>query len=266
VNKGTLSGIGVALAGIAVGLYLDGGKVGQMLQPTAALIVFGGTFGAVMVQFPFSVLMEAARQLKDVFIHVDDPASQLIADLSRYAARARRIGMMSLDAELESIQDPFLKKSLTLAVDGARPAELRQTMELEMEIEISAEEMVPKVFEAAGGFAPTIGILGAVIGLIQVMQRLENINEVGKGIAVAFVATIYGVGSANIFFLPCAGRMKILMKRKQVLRELILDGVIAIVEKTNPRILESKLSVYLGRSLQDVKTKQQIAEKSVAAR
>jgi chemotaxis protein MotA len=98
------------------------------------------------------------------------------------------------------------------------------------------------------------------------MQRLENINEVGKGIAVAFVATIYGVGSANIFFLPCAGRMKILMKRKQVLRELILDGVIAIVEKTNPRILESKLSVYLGRSLQDVKTKQQIAEKSVAAR
>ena len=266
MNKGTLSGIGVALAGIAVGLYLDGGKVGQMLQPTAALIVFGGTFGAVMVQFPFSVLMEAARQLKDVFIHVDDPASQLIADLSRYAARARRIGMMSLDAELESIQDPFLKKSLTLAVDGARPAELRQTMELEMEIEISAEEMVPKVFEAAGGFAPTIGILGAVIGLIQVMQRLENINEVGKGIAVAFVATIYGVGSANIFFLPCAGRMKILMKRKQVLRELILDGVIAIVEKTNPRILESKLSVYLGRSLQDVKTKQQIAEKSVAAR
>jgi chemotaxis protein MotA len=237
-----------------------------MLQPTAALIVFGGTFGAVMVQFPFSVLMEAARQLKDVFIHVDDPASQLIADLSRYAARARRIGMMSLDAELESIQDPFLKKSLTLAVDGARPAELRQTMELEMEIEISAEEMVPKVFEAAGGFAPTIGILGAVIGLIQVMQRLENINEVGKGIAVAFVATIYGVGSANIFFLPCAGRMKILMRRKQVLRELILDGVIAIVEKTNPRILESKLSVYLGRSLQDVKTKQQIAEKSVAAR
>jgi len=102
------------------------------------------------------------------------------------------------------------------------------------------------VFEAAGGFAPTIGILGAVIGLIQVMQRLENINEVGKGIAVAFVATIYGVGSANILFLPCAGRIKMLMRRKQVLRELILDGVICIVEKTNPRVLEAKLAVYLS--------------------
>ena len=266
MNKGTLSGIGIALAGIAVGLYLDGGQMGQMLQPTAALIVFGGTLGAVMVQFPFSVVIEAALQLKSVFIHVDDPASQLIADLSRYAARARRVGMMSLDAELESIQDPFLKKCLTLAVDGTRAIELRQTMELEMEVESDVEELVPKVFEAAGGFAPTIGILGAVIGLIQVMQRLENINEVGKGIAVAFVATIYGVGSANIFFLPCAGRMKMLMRRKQVLRELILDGVIAIIEKTNPRIIESKLAVYLGRSALEVKTKQQITRKSVAAK
>jgi chemotaxis protein MotA len=219
-----------------------------------------------MVQFPFSVVIQAAQELKNVFIHVDDPASQLIADLSRYCSRARRIGMMSLDAELELIQDPFLRKSLTLAVDGTPPPELRQTMELEMEIEIGAEELIPKVFEAAGGFAPTIGILGAVIGLIQVMQRLENINEVGKGIAVAFVATIYGVGSANIFFLPCAGRMKMLMRRKQVLRELILDGVIAIVEKTNPRILESKLAVYLGRSALEVKTNKQIGRESVAAK
>ena len=266
MNKGTLGGIGVALAGIAVGLYLDGGQVGQMLQPTAALIVFGGTFGAVMVQFPFSVVMQAARQLKDVFIHVDDPASQLIADLSRYCARARRNGMMSLDAELEMIRDPFFKKSLTLAVDGTPPIELRQTMELDMEIEIGAEELIPKVFEAAGGFAPTIGILGAVIGLIQVMQRLENINEVGKGIAVAFVATIYGVGSANIFFLPCAGRMKMLMRRRQALRELVLDGVIAIVEKTNPRILESKLAVYLERPAREVRPEQQIAPESLVAK
>ena len=266
MNKGTLSGIGVALTGIAVGLYLDGGQVGQMLQPTAALIVFGGTFGAVMVQFPFYVVMQAARELKNVFIHVNDPASQLIADLSRYCSRARRMGMMSLDAELELIQDPFFKKTLTLAVDGTPPLDLRQTMELEMEIQIGAEESIPKVFEAAGGFAPTIGILGAVIGLIQVMQRLENINEVGKGIAVAFVATIYGVGSANIFFLPCAGRMKMLMRRKQALRELILDGVIAIVEKTNPRILESKLAVYLDRAAPENKAEQQIAAETLVAK
>jgi chemotaxis protein MotA len=117
-------------------------------------------------------------------------------------------------------------------------------MELEMDREADIDDLIPKVFEAAGGFAPTIGILGAVIGLIQVMQRLENINEVGKGIAVAFVATIYGVGSANILFLPIAGRMKTAMQRKQVIRELMLEGVISIIEKTNPRALEAKLSVY----------------------
>jgi chemotaxis protein MotA len=244
VDKSTLGGIGLAVAGIAVGLYLDGGKLGQLLQPTAALIVFGGTLGAVMVQFPFSVVKQAAGQLKPVFFGGKDPAPQLIEDLTRYAVRARKNGLISLDAELESIKDPFLKKAMTLAVDGTHSPDLRERMEFEMDSEADREDLIPKVFEAAGGFAPTIGILGAVIGLIQVMQRLENINEVGKGIAVAFVATIYGVGSANIFFLPCAGRIKILMRRKQVMRELMLDGVISIVEKINPRIFESRLAAY----------------------
>jgi chemotaxis protein MotA len=244
VNKSTLGGIGVAVAGIGVGLYLDGGKLGQLLQPTAALIVFGGTLGAVMVQFPFSVVKEAAGQLKAVFFGEEDAAPHLIEDLTRYAVRARKNGLMSLDSELELIQNPFLKKAMTLAVDGTHAADLRQRMEFEMDSEADREDLVPKVFEAAGGFAPTIGIIGAVIGLIQVMQRLENINEVGRGIAVAFVATIYGVGSANILFLPCAGRIKILMRRKQVMRELILDGVISIVEKINPRVFESRLAAY----------------------
>jgi chemotaxis protein MotA len=246
VNKSTLGGIGLAVAGISVGLYLDGGKVAQLLQPTAALIVFGGTLGAVMVQFPFSVVKQAVGQLKAVFIGRKDPAAQLIEDLTGYSVRARRNGLMSLDPELESIQDPFLKKAMTLAVDGTHAPELRQRMEFEMDSESDREDLIPLVFEAAGGFAPTIGIIGAVIGLIQVMQRLENINEVGKGIAVAFVATIYGVGSANIFFLPCAGRIKILMRRNQVLRELMLDGVISIVDKINPRVFEAKFASYVS--------------------
>ena len=191
-----------------------------------------------------------------VFAFFEDPAVHLIADLMRYSTRARRHGLMSLDAELELIEDPFLKKCMTIAVDGTRSSELRATMEFEMDREADKEDVIPKVFEAAGGYAPTIGILGAVIGLIQVMQRLENIDEVGKGIAVAFVATIYGVGSANILFLPCAGRIKIMMRRKQMLRELVLDGVICIVEKTNPRILEAKLGVYLSRSTRVAKPKQ----------
>lgn len=266
MNKGIIGGIGIALSGIAVGLLLENGKVGQMLQPTAAMIVFGGTLGAVMVQFPFSVVMQAARQLKEVLMSVDDPASQLIEDLKNYTARARRNGVVSLDAELETIEDPFLRNCLTLAIDGTHPRELRQTMELEMDMEADSEDLIPKVFEAAGGFAPTIGILGAVIGLIQVMQRLDNINEVGKGIAVAFVATIYGVGSANILFLPCAGRIKILMRRRQVLRELILDGVIGIVNGTSPRALEEKLAVYLTRPAPIAREKFTLAEEIQVAR
>jgi chemotaxis protein MotA len=248
MDRSASVGIAVALAGIGVGLYLDGGKLGQLLQPTAALIVFGGTLGAVVVQFPFSVIKRATLQLYDVFVGKEDPAMQLIDDLVRYAAQARRNGLLSLDAELELIQNPFLKKGLTLAVDGARPADLRETMELIMNNQADEDDLLPKVFEAAGGFAPTIGILGAVIGLIQVMQRLENINEVGKGIAVAFVATIYGVGAANLLFLPCAGRVAILMHRRQVLRELILEGILAIVDRTNPRVLEERLTIYLHDS------------------
>jgi chemotaxis protein MotA len=260
VDKSTVAGIGIAVAGIAVGLYLDGGQVAQLLQPTAALIVFGGTFGAVMVQFPFAVVKQAFGQLKAVFIGKKDPAAQLIDDLTRYAVRARRNGLMSLEAELESIQEPFLKKAMTLAVDGTHSPDLRQRMEFEMDTEVDREELLPKVFEAAGGFAPTIGIIGAVIGLIQVMQRLQNINEVGKGIAVAFVATIYGVGSANILFLPCAGRIKILMRRKQMLRELMLDGVISMVEKVNPRVFEAKFATYLSSPAAPARVAQLVAK------
>jgi chemotaxis protein MotA len=260
VDKSTVGGIGIAVAGIAVGLYLDGGQVAQLLQPTAALIVFGGTFGAVMVQFPFTVVKQALGQLKAVFIGKKDPAAQLIDDLNRYAVRARRNGLMSLESELELIQEPFLKKAMTLAVDGTHSPDLRQRMEFEMDTEADREELLPKVFEAAGGFAPTIGIIGAVIGLIQVMQRLQNINEVGKGIAVAFVATIYGVGSANILFLPCAGRIKILMRRKQMLRELMLDGVISMVEKVNPRVFEAKFATYLSSPAAPARVAQLVAK------
>jgi chemotaxis protein MotA len=188
---------------------------------------------------------EAGGELREVFFTRDDPAAQIIADLTRYTLRARRNGILSLDAELDRISNPFLQKCLTYAVDGVHADDLRSTMDLVMEAEANREDSLSAVFQAAGGFAPTIGILGAVIGLIQVMQRLENISEVGRGIAVAFVATIYGVGIANLFFLPCAGRIKAVMHRRQVLRELMLEGVIGILDNTNPRALEKKLSAYL---------------------
>jgi chemotaxis protein MotA len=245
LDKSTVGGIVVALTGIGIGLLLDGGRMAQVLQPTAALIVIGGTVGAVMVQFPLAILLQALRQLKHVFVNSEPESDSLVQNLLRYAYKARKEGILSLDAELTKIHDPFLKESLMLAIDGVSPADLRKMMELQLDYQGEKEERIPKVFEAAGGFAPTIGIIGAVIGLIQVMQHLQDINEVGKGIAVAFVATIYGVASANLLFLPWAGKLRIRLRERQVIQEMTLEAVLAIAEGVNPRALEMQLGSYM---------------------
>jgi chemotaxis protein MotA len=245
VDKGTVTGLVLAVCGIVAGLLLEGGKIAQILQPTAALIVFGGTLGAVLVQFPLPVSLAAFKQLANVFFERTSNGSAKIHELVRYALKARKEGIVSLDSELPSIQDPFLKKCLMLAVDGTEPEELRNMMEAELDNQAEEENRLPKVFESAGGFAPTIGIIGAVLGLIQVMQHLGNMDEVGKGIAVAFVATIYGVGSANLFFLPASGKLKIRMREQQLQREMVLEGVISILVGMNPRMLENKLMGFL---------------------
>jgi chemotaxis protein MotA len=246
VDKSTLGGLTLALAGLGIGLLLEGGKLMQVLQPTAALIVFGGTLGAVMVQFPLSIVIQAIGQLKYVFINVEPESDSLVQNILRYAYKARKEGLLSLDAELGKIQDPFLKESLMLAIDGVNATDLRKMMELQLDYQGEKDERIPKVFDAAGGFAPTIGIIGAVLGLIQVMQHLQDINEVGKGIAVAFVATIYGVASANLLFLPWAGKMKIRIRERQIIQEMTLEAVLSIVEGVNPRALELQLGSYMS--------------------
>jgi chemotaxis protein MotA len=227
--------------GIVGGLLIEGGNLGQILQPTAAMIVFGGTLGAIMVQFPLPIVMAGFKRLAHVFQEPAQNVQGVIAELLRYANKARRDGIVSLDNDINAVADPFLKKSLMLAVDGTEAQELRNMMQLEMDNLAEHEEKIPQVFESAGGFAPTIGIIGAVLGLIQVMQHLDKIDEVGRGIAVAFVATIYGVGSANLFFLPAAGKLKIRIRQDQMTREMMLEGVVSILEGMNPRMLESKL-------------------------
>ena len=246
MDKSTIGGIILALAGILAGLILEGGKIAQILQPTAAMIVLGGTIGAVMIQFPASDRVRRGQGIGPRLSSIADRnPNALIKELVGYANRARKEGIVSLDAQLATIKDPFLKKALMLAIDGAEPQELRKMMELELDNQEEYGERLSQVFEAAGGFAPTVGIIGAVLGLIQVMQHLEDITEVGKGIAVAFVATIYGVGAANILFLPWAGKLKIKFREEQVLREMKLEGVISILEGMNPRMLETMLLGYL---------------------
>lgn len=246
MDKSSFAGVALALGGIFLGMTLEGGKIAQIMQPTAAIIVFGGTIGAVMLQFPLPVVLVAAKMVMQVFFVKDFNPKERVAEIVGYAHKARKEGIVALDGDLQNIQDPFLKKCVMLAVDGTEPKELQKMMELEMDNQAEHEEHIPKVFEAAGGFAPTVGIIGAVLGLIQVMQHLDNISEVGRGIAVAFVATIYGVGLANLICLPAGGKIKIRIRSEQVMREMMLEGVTSILEGMNPRMIETKLLAFFA--------------------
>jgi len=234
----------LAAGGILGGLLLEGGKISDVAQITAAMIVVGGTVGAVMVTTPLPTLLRAARKLPLVFFDKAQPPDAAIEQILGFAARARKFGIVSLEQDAMKIQEPFLSKALNLAVDGTDLEALRKMMELEMSLEEQQGEAEAKVFECAGGYAPTVGIIGAVLGLIQVMKHLENIEEVGRGIAVAFVATVYGVASANLFFLPAGNKLRARLHRAMRIRELVLEGVIAIVEGLNPRLIRMKLEAY----------------------
>ena len=257
MDKSSLGGIALAVCGILAGLLLEGGNLGQVLQPTAAMIVLGGTIGAVMLQFPLATVLAAFRSLVRVFLERKKDGQAVIQEIVGFAQKARKEGIVSLDRDLEKVDEPFLKKSLMLAIDGTEPQELRKMMELELQNREEQEEKIPMVFEAAGGFSPTIGIIGAVLGLIQVMQHLDKMDEVGRGIAVAFVATIYGVGMANIIFLPSAGKLKIRIREEQVAREMMLEGVVSILEGLNPRMVETKLKSFLSEASQKASQQQE---------
>ncbi len=240
----TFAGLVIAVGGIVGGLILEGGELKDILQYTAALIVLGGTTGAVLVSTPLPVVRGALRQLVGVFFEKTVTPGSTIDEIITYATKARKNGIVSLEQDADAIQDPFLRKALNLAVDGTDLQEIRKMMELEIAMEEHRAEAEAKVFEAAGGYAPTIGIIGAVLGLIQVMKNLANIDEVGHGIAVAFVATVYGVGSANVFFLPAASKIRARAHKTTLIRELALEGVVGIVEGLNPKLIRSKLEAY----------------------
>jgi chemotaxis protein MotA len=241
----SVGGILLAIIGVLGGLMIEGGSIAQLTQPTAMLIVLGGTMGAVMLQFPMNIFLAAIRQFIRVFFSRGRENEAIVAKLVEFAVKARRSGIVSLDAELPTVEDHFLRQALMLAIDGTEPSAVREIMRLELENRAEFEERIPQVFESAGGFAPTVGIIGAVIGLIQVMQHLENIDAVGRGIAIAFVATIYGVGLANLVFLPAAGKLRIRLQDEQMVKEMMLEGVISIQEGMNPRMIEIKLRTFL---------------------
>jgi chemotaxis protein MotA len=251
----TLAGIAVALLGIIGGLLLEKGSILDVAQGTAALVVLGGTFGAVLVTTPLPIVRRALRGLASIFFEPPNGAGEICSQLIGFATRARKQGIVSLENDAAGIDHPFLRKALNLAIDGTDLQELRSMMEIDLELAGQAAESEARVWEAAGGYAPTIGIIGAVMGLIQVMKHLEDIKEVGHGIAVAFVATVYGVGSANLFFLPAASKLRARAGEVARVNEMILEGVIGIVEGLNPTLIRLKLESYHSSAMDPVKGK-----------
>ena len=235
----------MAAGGIIGGLVLDGGKVSDIRQVTAAIIVLGGTLGAVMVTSPLTSLIRAAKGLKNVFFEEVIDLDAAVDEIVGFASKARKSSIISLEEDLDKIGDPFLKKALSLAIDGTDLKELHKMMDLEIFQAEKREETAVKVYESAGGYSPTIGIIGAVMGLIQVMKHLENIDEVGRGIAIAFVATVYGVAVANLFFLPVANKLKARIHNDVQVKELLLEGVGSIIEGMNPKLIRLKLEAFV---------------------
>ena len=245
LDLGTTGGLLLAVGGILGGYYLEHGRAGDLMGASAALIVLGGSLGATLVANPLSLVRRAVRLTGSLLREPADDSAALLETIVDFATRARKAGIVALEQEAMEVEDAFLRKSLTLAVDGVDLQEIRSSMELDMDVVERRWEDAAKVYESAGGFAPTIGIIGAVLGLITVMGDLSDISKVGKGIAAAFVATIYGVGSANLLFLPAGHKLRLRAAAARERQELILEGVCSIAEGLNPKMIRSKLEAYL---------------------
>ena len=230
-------GVPIAFGMVILGQLLEGGTLESITQLSAAVIVFGGTFGGVLVSYPLLELRRALASLKRVFTYQSQPPDLAIEKMVALAFKARRAGMLALENELEDVTDPSLVQAV------------RELLEIEDRARMEQDETSAEVFESAGGYAPTIGILGAVLGLIHVMGTLDDPAHLGAGIAVAFVATLYGVGSANLILLPIATKIRVKAQRDSQHRRLVMTGVLSILEGLSPAVVELKLCIQSGSAV-----------------
>ncbi|MBI5237464.1 MAG: flagellar motor protein [Deltaproteobacteria bacterium] len=241
----TIAGLVLGFAAIIGGQVLEGGSIHAIMQLTAAIIVLGGTIGAVLVNYSMPTFLLALKNIMKAFFNGKDDPKAVIKQIAELAGIARKDGLLALEAKIKAINDPFLKKGLQLIVDGTEPKLTREILEIDVAYSEEYNLSSAKVFESAGGYSPTIGIIGAVLGLIHVMENLAEPEKLGSGIAVAFVATVYGVGSANLLWLPLAGKMKFKIREEVIVKEMIIEGLISISEGENPRRVEEKLGGFL---------------------
>lgn len=245
MEKLSLLGIALALVAIFGGHWLGGGHIDSLIQGTALLIVLGGTASAIMLQTPHRVLLRGLRMVRQILRPVGIETEALIQRLVEYAKIARRDGFLALEPHLVGQRDPFQRKALELLIDGIEAEELRQTLQIELDTFGQRELRAARIWEAAGAYSPTIGILGAVMGLIHVMENLSDPSRLGGGIAVAFVATLYGVGLANLLFLPIANRLKARIAAEVQVRRMLIEGFCGVALGNNPRLVERRMQGYV---------------------
>lgn len=245
---GTLAGLGFILVGQILEAGGDVTSVGSLLQVTAALIVFGGTFGATVLSFPQQQLTAAVKALKRVYFSQHIDFKEIIAEIVRYATKARKEGVIVLEKEAKNASDPLIKLGLEAVSDGADPSLVRDLMETQLSQMEEDSKGASKVYESAGGFAPTIGIIGAVLGLIQVMKNLADPAALGAGIAVAFVATVYGVGLANLILIPIGTKIKFKDQHIFVAKQMMIEGILSIQAGESPALIERKLQAFILES------------------
>lgn len=240
----SLAGLLLGLAGILSGQALEGGSINSLLQPAAFVIVVIGTVGAVLLQSGMKSFMRGIAMLRWIFVPPPDKSRTLSQEITLWSATARREGLLSLERFIDSVPDPFMSKGLRLVVDGIDPYKIREILDVDISTYERKERQAVKIWEAAGGYAPTVGILGAVLGLIHVMENLTEPSKLGGGIAVAFVATIYGVGLANLIFLPISNKLKSIVADEVRRREMLTDVFCGVANGDNARVIEERILAY----------------------
>ncbi|HEX7634734.1 MAG TPA: flagellar motor protein [Noviherbaspirillum sp.] len=240
----SVAGLALALAGILTGQVLEGGHAGSLVQPAALAIVVVGTCGAVLLQSNMPVFVRGVKMARLVFSLQQENHAAMSEEILAWSTMSRREGLLSLERFIPSVQDPFVAMALRLAVDGIDPLKMREILDIEIGAYERHERQAARIWESAGGYAPTIGILGAVLGLIHVMENLTEPSKVGSGIAVAFVATIYGVGLANLVFLPIANKLKAIIAHEVARRDMLVDVFAGLVQGDNARLIQERLTAW----------------------
>jgi len=241
----SIVGFILAMVALILGSILKGSGVAALWGPAAFVIVIVGTLAAITLHTPMAIFMRGMKMAKWVFMPPKLDGQALIAKIVEWSNAARKQGLLALEGSIATEEDGFIKKGLQMLVDGAEPDTIRNTLETEMQAKEHFDNAGAKVFEGMGIYAPTLGIIGAVMGLMAVMQNLSDPSKLGHGISAAFVATIYGIASANLFFLPMANKLKTVVNDQTRIREMIIEGLIAISQGENPRVIETKLQGFL---------------------